>query len=110
MKQGDRAVRACATQSGAQARQVGLGTHCRCTIDVSTSSRDRGNPRSQILHLVLTHDFSSPKTTRPRSAVPSGVSWREFRGLPCGGQPRNQSEKANASRHPRHAGSRRREP
>jgi hypothetical protein len=57
MKQSDRAVRACATRSGAQAGQVGLRTHCRCTIDVSTSSRDPGNPRSQILHLVLTNDF-----------------------------------------------------
>ena len=80
MKQSGRAVRACATRSGAQARQVGLGTHCRCTIDVSTSSRDHDIPQSQILHLVLTNDFSSPKTTRPRSAVPSGVSWRDCSG------------------------------
>ncbi len=80
MKQSGRAVRACATQSGAQARQVGLRTHYRCTIDASTSSRDPGDPRSQILHLVLTNDFSSPKTTRPRSAAPSGVSWRDCSG------------------------------
>jgi len=80
MKQSGRAVRACATRSGAQARQVGSGTHCRCTIDVSTSSRDRDIPQSQILHLALTNDFSSPKTTRPRSAVPSGVSWRDCSG------------------------------
>ena len=80
MKQSGRAVRACATQSGAQARQVGLRTHYRCTIDASTSSRNPGDPRSQILHLVLTNDFSSPKTMRPRSAVPSGVSWRDCSG------------------------------
>lgn len=80
MKQSGRAIRACATQNGAQARQVGLRTHYRCTIDASTSSRDPGNPRSQTLHLVLTNDFSSPKTTRPRSAVPSGVSWRDCSG------------------------------
>jgi hypothetical protein len=89
MKQSGRAVRACATRSGAQARQMGLRTHYRCTIDVSTSSRDPGDPRSQILSLGITNDFSSPKTTRPRSAAPSGVSWRDlFRGLPSG-QPRN---------------------
>jgi hypothetical protein len=40
MKQSDRAVRARATRSGAQAGQVGFRTHCRCTLDVSTSSRD----------------------------------------------------------------------
>ena len=74
MKQSGRAVRACATRCGAQARQVGWRTHCRCTFDVSTSSRDSGNPQSQNLHRVLSNDFPSPKTTRPRSAVPSGVS------------------------------------
>jgi len=44
MKQSVRAVRTRTTRIGARARQVGLRTHCRCTIDVSTSSRDRGNP------------------------------------------------------------------
>ena len=38
MKQSARAVRARTTRSGAQARQVGRRTHCRSTIDVSTSS------------------------------------------------------------------------
>jgi hypothetical protein len=38
MKQSNRAVRACATRCGTQERQVGLRTHCRCTMDVSTSS------------------------------------------------------------------------
>jgi hypothetical protein len=80
MKQRGRAVRACATRSGAQARQVGSRTHCRCTIDVSTSSREHGIPQSQILHFVPTNEFSSPKTTKPRSAVPSGVSWRDCSG------------------------------
>ena len=80
MKQSGRAVRVCATRSGAQARQVGLRTHYRCTIDVSTSSRDRGNPQSQILHFVLANELASPKTTKPRSAVPSGVSWRDCSG------------------------------
>jgi hypothetical protein len=74
LKQSGRAVHACATQRGAQACQVGWRTHCRCTFDVSTSSRDRGDPRSQILHSVLANDFSSSKTTRPRLAAPSGVS------------------------------------
>ena len=79
MKQSGRVVRACATRSGAQARQVGLRTHCRCTIDVSTSSRDCGNPRSQIIPF-RSLSFSPPKTTRPRSAAPSGVSVRDCSG------------------------------
>jgi hypothetical protein len=74
LKQSGRAVHACATQRGAQPCQVGWRTHCRCTFDVSTSSRDRGDPQSQILHSVLANDFSSSKTTRPRLAAPSGVS------------------------------------
>ena len=49
MKQRIRAVRARATPFEAQARQVGWRTHCRCTIDVSTSSRDYASARPQIL-------------------------------------------------------------
>jgi hypothetical protein len=50
MKQSNRAVRACATQVGAQAGQMGFRTHYRCTIDVSTSTRDHGirSPKSSI--------------------------------------------------------------
>ena len=109
MKQSGRAVRACATRSGTQAHQVGLRTHYRCTIDVSTSSRDPGDPRSQILHLVLTNDFSSPKTTRPRSAVPSGVSWRDRSGDRHLVSPVTHANRANASRLPRRAGVHRRD-
>jgi hypothetical protein len=80
MKQSGRAVRACTTRNGAQARQVGftnpLPLHDRC-FDLVTRP---GKPQSQILHLVLTDDFPSPETTRPRSAAPSGVSWRDCSG------------------------------
>jgi hypothetical protein len=50
MKQSNRAVLASATQAGAQAGQVGFRTHYRCTIDVSTSARNRGirSPKSSI--------------------------------------------------------------
>jgi hypothetical protein len=102
MKQSGRAVRACATRSGAQARQAGLRTHCRCTIDVSTSSRDRGNPRSQILPVVLSI-FSPPKTTRPRSAAPSGVSVRDCSGDCRLVSPATYANEANASQFPRRA-------
>jgi hypothetical protein len=109
MKQSGRAVRACATRSGAQARQVGftnpLSLHDRC-FDLVTRP---GNMRSQILPLVLTHDFSSPKTTKPRSAVPSGVSWRECSGDHRLVSPATQANRANASRFPRRAEVRRRE-
>jgi len=80
MKQSGRAVRACATRSGAQARQADIRIRYRCTIDVSTSSRGRGNPQPQILRFVRSNEFSSPKTTKPRLAVPSGVSWRDCSG------------------------------
>ncbi len=109
MKQSDRAVRACATRSGEQAGQVGFRTHCRCTIDVSTSSRDHGDPQSQILHRVLTNDFSSPKTTRPRSAVPSGVSSRDYSGDCHLVSPATHANRANASQFPRRAAVRRRD-
>ena len=89
MKQSGRAVRACATRSGAQARQVGLLTHYRCTIDASTSSRDPGDPRSQILHLVLTNDFSFAQNDEtPVGSAFRGLMERLFRGRPSG-QPRN---------------------
>jgi hypothetical protein len=66
MKQSVRAVRTRTTRIGARARQVGFRTHCRCTIDVSTSSRDRGNPWSQIL-LCSFHERTShrPKRENP---------------------------------------------
>lgn len=54
------------------------------------------------------NDFSSSKTTRPRKAVPSGVSWRD-----CSGDCRLVSPathaRANASRFPRRAGVHRRD-
>ena len=65
MKQSGRAVRACATRRGAQARQVGWRTHCRCTFDVSTSSRDSGNPQSQNLHPFPPITSHRPKRRDP---------------------------------------------
>jgi hypothetical protein len=109
MKQSGRAVRPCATRSRAQARQVGLRTHCRCTIDVSTSSRDHGIPQSQILHFVLPNEFSSPKTTRPRSAVPSGVSRRDCSGDCHLVSPATQATWANPSQLPTFAARHRRD-
>ena len=102
MKQSGRAVRACATRSGAQARQVGLRTHFLCTIDVSTSSLDRGNSRSPILPLVHS-SFSPPKTTRPRSAAPSGVSVGDCSGDCHLVSPATFANEANASQFPRRA-------
>jgi hypothetical protein len=86
-----RAVRADATRSGAPARQVGCRTHCRCTIDVSTSSRDPVTPQSQIpqiLHFVHTQKPVAQNDETPVGSAFRGLAKRLFRGLPSG-QPRN---------------------
>ena len=101
MKQRGRAVRACATRSGAQARQADIRIRYRCTIDVSTSLRGRGNPQPQILLL------SSPKTKKPRSAAPSGVS-REHSGDCHWVSPAIHARRTNASRLPRRTAAHRR--
>jgi hypothetical protein len=97
LKQSGRAVHAFATRRGAQACQVGWRTHCRCTFDVSTSSRDRGDSQSQILHPVLGNDFSSPKRRDP--------GWQRLPGSleECSGDchlvsPATQANRTNASR------------
>jgi hypothetical protein len=91
MKQSGRAVRACATRSGAQARQVGFRTHIRCTIDVSTSSLNRGNPRSQILPSPSLKFLAAQNDETPVGSAFRGLGERLFRGLPSG-QPRNFCE------------------
>src|ERR1700722_17232277 len=91
MKQSGRAVRACATRSGARARQVGLRTHFLCTIDVSTSSLDRGNPRSSILPSHSLKFLAAQNDETPVGSAFQGLGGRLFRGLPSG-QPRNFCE------------------
>jgi hypothetical protein len=80
LKQSVRAVRACATQTRGTSAPGGLenplSLHVRC-FDLVTRPRHSAvsNPPSRSRH-----DFCPPKTTRPRSAVPSGVSWRDCSG------------------------------
>jgi hypothetical protein len=75
MKQSARAVRACATPNRGTSAPGGvanpLSLHVRC-FDLVT--RPGPNARSQILHSPPAVNFSSPKTAKPRWAVPTGVS------------------------------------
>lgn len=92
MKQSARAVRARATRSGAQARQVGWRTHYRCTFDVSTSSRDRAPMPGLKSSIPLPPSTSHrPKRRDPGGQCRPGSLEEVFRGLPYG-QPRNSSE------------------
>jgi hypothetical protein len=69
---------------------VGLGTHCRCTIDVSTSSRDPGSPRPQILPSRFHQSHRAKRRDPGRQCLPG--SHREILpGLPFG-QPRDSRE------------------
>ena len=89
MKQSGRAVHACATRR-AQARQGGSRTHCRCTIDVSTSLRDPGSPRPQILPSRSTNS-PRPKRRDPGRQCLPGSHGEIVPGLPFG-QPRTSRE------------------
>jgi len=88
MKQRIRAIRARATLFEAQARQVGWRTHCRGTIDVSTSSRDHASARPRILPLLAQSQSHRPKRRNPGRQRRPGSHEEMFRGLPAG-QPRN---------------------
>lgn len=103
MKQSGRAVRACATRRGAQARQVGWRTHCRCTFDVSTSSRDRGKPQSQS-----SVPFSQTISRRPKRRDPGRQCLPGSPSRDCSGDcrmvsPATYANEANASLLPRRA-------
>jgi hypothetical protein len=74
MKQSGRAVRDRATRSGTQSHQVGLRTHCRCTIDVSTSSRDPAIRSLKSSISFLTTGSHRPKRRNPgRQCLPGSL-------------------------------------
>jgi len=88
MKQSERAVRACATRRGTSA-PGGLTNPLSLQRSMFRPRHETAAIRSLKSSISFSPmTFSSPETTRPRSAVPSGVSLeRSFRGLPSG-QPR----------------------
>ena len=109
MKQRNRAVLVCATPSGAQAGQVGIRTHYRCTIDVSTSTRGHGirSPKSSIAFKARLLNVQNDET--PVGSAFRGLLGEIVPGTAVWSAPQLERTQANASRLPRRAGPHRRD-